>query len=256
MEHTSLRRGAYRLAPLQKQLRLLLNPLLAAQPDQGGNLALHYAASSGVSTACAVACALAFMDGLEWANKTGRTPLEIARLEGHSGLAEVLSGMLNRRHNELHLCFGAGAAQEAEQLRLLACRPELAAQKDPEGNLPLHLAATAGAAVAAVEECMRIFPDAPRIRNGDGFLPHQLALEHGHRALAEALAGRAGKLMPKKPVRSLLNTSTSTLNTTPAGGEVNDAVEAALSTGDAPTVPRPASPVIRAEPAPVEGVGG
>ena len=103
---------------------------------------------------------------------------------------------------------------------------------------------------------MRIFPDAPRIRNGDGFLPHQLALEHGHRALAEALAGRAGKLMPKKPVRSLLNTSTSTLNTTPAGGEVNDAVEAALSTGDAPTVPRPASPVIRAEPAPVEGVGG
>ena len=106
----------------QKQLRLLLNPQLAAQPDQGGNLPLHYAASSGVSTACAVACALAFMDGLEWANKTGRTPLEIARLEGHVGLADVLSGMLNRRHNELHACFTAGAEQEAEQIRLLTCR--------------------------------------------------------------------------------------------------------------------------------------
>ena len=67
----------------QKQLRLLLNPQLAAQPDQGGNLPLHYAAASGVSTACAVACALAFMEGLEWANKTGRTPLEIARLGAH-----------------------------------------------------------------------------------------------------------------------------------------------------------------------------
>ena len=98
---------------------MLLNPELAAQPDQGGNLPLHYAASSGVSTAAAVACALAFLDGLEWANKTGRNPLEIARLEGHSGLADVLSGMLNRRHNELHACFGSGPTQEAEQLRLL-----------------------------------------------------------------------------------------------------------------------------------------
>ena len=198
----------------QKQLRLLLNPQLAAQPDQGGNLPLHYAAASGVSTACAVACALAFMEGLEWANKTGRTPLEIARLEGHTGLADVLSGMLNRRHNELHACFGLGASQEAEQLRLLACRPELAAQKDADGNLPLHVAAIAGAAVPAVEECMRIFPDAPRTRNGDGLLPHQLALEHGHRTLAEALATKAGKALPPKPVRSLL--SQSTLPTTTA----------------------------------------
>ena len=188
----------------QKQLRLLLNPQLAAQPDQGGNLPLHYAASSGVSTACAVACALAFMDGLEWANKTGRTPLEIARLEGNTVLADVLSGMLNRRHNELHACFGDGAAQEAEQVRLLTCRPELAAQKDTNGSLPLHIAATAGTSLAAVEECVRIFPDAPRIRNGDGFLPHQLALEHGHRILAEALATRAGKALPSKPPRTVL----------------------------------------------------
>ena len=221
----------------QKQLRLLLNPQLAAQPDQGGNLPLHYAASSGVSTACAVACALAFMDGLEWANKTGRTPLDIARLEGHAGLADVLSGMLNRRHNELHACFGAGAAQEAEQLRLLACRPELAAQKDAEGNLPLHVAATAGAALASVEECVRIFPDAPRIRNGDGFLPHQLALEHGHRALAEALAIRAGKALPPKAVRSVLNSSGG-LATTPLQGEPQDSMledsSLPVSTGDAP----------------------
>lgn len=55
----------------QRQLRLLLNAELAAQPDQGGNLPLHYAASSGVSTASLVACALAFMPGLDWANKTG-----------------------------------------------------------------------------------------------------------------------------------------------------------------------------------------
>ena len=144
------------------------------------------------------------MDGLEWANKTGRTPLEIARLEGNTVLADVLSGMLNRRHNELHACFGDGAAQEAEQVRLLTCRPELAAQKDTNGSLPLHIAATAGASLAAVEECVRIFPDAPRIRNGDGFLPHQLALEHGHRILAEALATRDGKALPSKPPRTVL----------------------------------------------------
>jgi ankyrin repeat protein len=187
---------------------LLLNPELAAQPDQGGNLPLHYAASSGVSTACVVACALAFMDGLEWFNKTGRTPLEIAKLEGHTGLADVLSGMLNRRHNELHTSFGAGSTAEADQLSMLSYRPQLAAQKDMEGNLPLHVAAAAGASNAAIEECIRIYPDAPRIRNGDGFLPHQLAFEHGHRTLAEALATRAGKALPPKPIRSVLGTQT------------------------------------------------
>ncbi len=134
----------------------------------------HPQASTGVSTAAAVACALAFMDGLEWANKTGRTPLEIARLEGHTGLMGVLSGMLNRQHNELHCAFEAGTDEEAEQLRLLACRPELAAQKDPHANLPLHLAAMAGASPSAVDECIRIFPDAPTCRNADGFLPQQL----------------------------------------------------------------------------------
>lgn len=188
----------------QRQLRLLLKPDLAAQPDQGGNLPLHYAASAGVTTAAAVACALAFMEGLEWVNKTGRTPLECARLEGHEGLADVLSGMLNRKLNELHAAFSAGAEEEAEQLRLLACRPELAAQKDLQGNLPLHTAAIGGASLRGAEECARILPDAARIRNADGFLPHQLALEHGHRALAELLAARAGKPLPCKAVRSLL----------------------------------------------------
>lgn len=186
----------------QKQLRLLLHPELAAQPDQGGNLPLHYAASAGASTAAAVACTLAFIEGLEWANKTGRTPCEIARLEGHSGLADVLSGMRNRKHNELHASFargGGGSAEDQlhaqeEQLQLLACRPELAAQKDPASNLPLHLAASAGASLRAVEECVRVYPDAPRCRNADGLLPHQLALEHSHRELAQFLAARAGKV--------------------------------------------------------------
>ena len=188
----------------QKQLRLLLNPELAAQPDQGGNLPLHYAASAGASTAAAVACTLAFLDGLEWANKTGRTPFEIARLEGHTGLADVLSGMLNRKHNELHAAFASGASAEAEQLRLLQCRPELAAQKDAQSNLPLHLGASSGASLRAVDEVVRVYPDAPRCRNADGLLPHQLALEHGHREIAELLASRAGKALPLKPVVSLL----------------------------------------------------
>lgn len=147
------------------------------------------------------------------------------------GLADVLSGMLNRRHNELHATFGAGAAQEAEQMRLLACRPELAAQKDAEGNLPLHVAAIAGASLAAVEECVRIFPDAPRLRNGDGFLPHQIALEHGHRALAEALAGRAGRTIPPNSVQSVIKDARA------AGFEAganSSAAEEALTTGDAP----------------------
>ena len=120
-------------------------------------------------------------------------------------LADVLAGLLNRRHNELHAQFGQAAAQEAEQLRLLVCRPELAAQKDDRGNLPLHVAATAGASVRAVDECVRIFPDALRCRNMDGLQPFQLALEHGHRELAELLAARAGKTLPLKPVVSLLS---------------------------------------------------
>jgi len=189
----------------QKQLRLMLNPALAAQPDQGGNLPLHYAASSGVSTASAVACALAFMEGLEWTNKTGRTPLDISRLEGNAGLADVLSGLLNRRHNELHVAFsGVGPSHEAEQLRLLSCRPELAAQKDAQANLPLHTAAAKGASLTVVDECIKVYTDAPRCRNMDGLLPHQLALEHGHRALAELLASRAGKALPSRPIKSIL----------------------------------------------------
>ena len=39
------------------------------QPDQGGNLPIHYAASAGVSTIVIVGCAVAYMDGLEWRNK-------------------------------------------------------------------------------------------------------------------------------------------------------------------------------------------
>jgi len=192
----------------QRQLRLLLNPELAAQPDQGGNLPLHYAASAGVSTASLVACALAFMPGLDWANKTGRSPLDIAQLEGHLGLAAVLSGMQNRHRNDLHVAFGTGAAGEAEQLRLLSCRAELAGQKDPECNLPLHAAAASGASARAVLECIRVFPDAPQRRNADGFFPHQLAMEHGHRALAELLANQAGKQV--KPVHSVLSTAVRT----------------------------------------------
>jgi len=53
----------------QKQLWLLLHSELAAQPDQGGNLPLHYAASAGVTAAVVVACALAYIDALELCNK-------------------------------------------------------------------------------------------------------------------------------------------------------------------------------------------
>ena len=94
---------------------------------------------------------------------------------------------------------------------------------------------------------MRIFPDAPRIRNGDGFLPHQLALEHGHRHIAEALAGRAGKSLPKKSVSSLLLPGGTTTGPPQPGQPLaDDAREAsALSTGDA-------APAVAAEPSPHE----
>ena len=119
-----------------RQLRLLhAEPELAAQADQGGNLPLHYAASAGVKPAVAVACALAFPGALSWADKRGRAPLEIAELEGHRGVASVLSGLANRQRNELHDAFAAGAEAD-EQLRLLRCRPELAAQRDGGGALP------------------------------------------------------------------------------------------------------------------------
>jgi len=188
----------------QRQLRLLLNPEHASQADQGGNLPLHYAASSGVSIAVIVACALAFMDGLDWFNKTGKTPLQIAQLEGHTSIAAVLSGMQNRQRNDLHATLSDGLPQEAEQLRLLSCRPELAAQRDPQGNLPLHIAAASGASMRVLQECIRTFPDGPIRRNADGFFPYQLANENGHRAAAEQLASLAGKQLPVKPIISVL----------------------------------------------------
>jgi len=188
----------------QRQLWLLLNAELASQPDQGGNLPLHYAASAGVSAAVVVACALAFMDGLEWVNKTGRTPLDVAQLEGHLGLAGILEGMRNRHCNDLHVSFAAGTSQEEQQLQLLRCRPELAAQRDAKGNLPIHVAAVSGASGIALEECVRTFPDGPNTRNDEGFLAYQLALERGHSNLAEKLASYAGKQLPPKPVNSVL----------------------------------------------------
>jgi len=211
----------------QRQLWLLLNAELAAQPDQGGNLPLHYAASAGASAAVVVACALAFMEGLEWVNKTGRTPLDIAQLEGNLGLAAVLEGMRNRHSNDLHSSFAAGSSQEEQQLQLLRCRPELAAQRDGDGNLPLHVAATAGASSRALEECVRTFPDGPITRNDEGFLAHQLALERGHARLAERLATHAGKQLPPKPVNSVLAKAVQRTGSSSvlAGGEFEKASE-------------------------------
>lgn len=187
------------------QLRLLhSDPDLAAQADQGGNLPLHYAAASGVSSAVLVACALAFMAGVEWLNKTGRTPVDIALREGNQSLAAVLTGVQNHQRNDLHAAFGAGPSLEEQQLRLLDCRPELVSQRDPEGNLPLHVGAAAGISFAVLDKCIDVHKEGPTRRNAAGFFPHQLALEHGHRLLAERLALLAGKALPSRPVRSLL----------------------------------------------------
>lgn len=202
--------------------------------------------------------------------RTGRTPLDVARLEGHLGIAAVLEGMRNRHSNDLHSAFtanplptpkahsaampcqcgsdaaaspaaagtlstiapaaaapalavgasgspsrcgtsGSGessnapaAQREEQQIALIRCRPDLASQRDAAGNLPVHLAALHGATLAAVAECVRIFPDGPRMRNDAGFLPHQLALEGGHAALAEELAAAAGRRVPPRRINSVL----------------------------------------------------
>ena len=161
----------------------------------------------------------------------------MARLEGHLGIAAVLEGMRNRHTNDLHLAFGstgpckaeastalvAEGPREAEALLLLRCRPELAAQRDASGNLPLHLAALRGASSAAVAECLRAFPDGPRTRNDAGFLPHHLALERGHASLAAELAAAAGCRV--RPVHSVLARAANEQHTradagtpTPTGG--------------------------------------
>ena len=112
--------------------------------------------------------------------------------------------MRNRHRNDLHVSFAAGAASEEEQLKLLECRPEHAAQRDYEGNLPLHVSAIVGASERAVDSCIQAHPDGPSTRNDAGFLPYQLALERGHALLAERLASHAGKQLPPKRVNSVL----------------------------------------------------
>ena len=200
--HWALCEGA---AAEQRQLRLLhLDAGLAAQPDQGGNLPLHYAASTAAPLPVVVACAVAFMPALEYQNKVGHTPAALARLEGHAGIAALLDGLLNHQRNELHDAFAAGPSREADQLRLLGVRPELAAQPDAAGALPLHVAAASGATRTALERCAAAFPGAPARRDDAGFLPHQLALERGDREAAEVLAARAGKKLPSRTVFSVL----------------------------------------------------
>ena len=129
-----------------RQLRLLhAEPELAAQADQGGNLPLHYAASAGVKPAVAVACALAFPGALSmWPTSAAARALEIAELEGHRGVASVLSGLANHQRNEPHDAFAAGAAEADEQLRLLRCRPE-SPRSARRRRAALHVAARAGA---------------------------------------------------------------------------------------------------------------
>jgi hypothetical protein len=101
-------------------------------------------------------------------------------------------------------CQVSAAQREEEQIALVRCRPDLASQRDATGNLPVHLAALHGATLAAVAECVRIFPEGPRMRNDAGFLPHQLALEKGHAALAEELAAAAGRSVPPHRINSVL----------------------------------------------------
>ncbi len=188
----------------QRQLWLLLNTELAMQPDQGGNLPLHYGASSGVSTAVIVACALANMAGLDYCNKMGRTPVDVAKLEGHHAAASVLEGMRNRHSNDLHRRLADGTGDDEAVLQLLRCRPELAAQRDTGGCLPLHVAAIAGSSLAVADECVAAYPKGPATRCDGGFLPHQLALEHRNVALAVRLASHVGVQLPSKPVQSIL----------------------------------------------------
>ena len=183
-----------------RQLRLLhAEPELAAQADQGGNLPLHYAASAGVKPAVAVACALAFPGALSWADKRGRAPLEIAELEGHRGVASVLSGLANRQRNELHDAFAAGAAEADEQLRLLRCRPcsgsprsATAAESRPSTSPRAPARRRRRPLVARART-----PTARARRDDDGFYPHQLALEAGHRELAEV--GRRRRAAARQP---------------------------------------------------------
>lgn len=134
----------------------------------------------------------------------GHNPIDIATREGNHGLAAVLTGVQNHQRNDLHIAFEGGAENEAAQLRLLECRPELAAQRDPEGNLPLHLGASAGMSVAVLEKCVEVYQEGAKRRNADGFLPHQLALERGHIQVAERLAQLAGKTLPARPINSVL----------------------------------------------------
>lgn len=154
--------------------------------------------------------------------RTGHNPIDIATREGNHGLAAVLTGVQNHQRNDLHIAFESGAENEAAQLRLLECRPELAAQRDPEGNLPVHLGASAGMSVAVLEKCVEVYQEGAKRRNADGFLPHQLALERGHIQVAERLAQLAGKTLPARPVNSVLAAAR------PADG----AVEAEVGAGD------------------------
>ena len=98
----------------------------------------------------------------------GHTPIDIALREGNHSLAAVLTGVQNRQRNDLHVAFDAGPSLEDQQLRLLDCRPELAAQRDPEGNLPLHVGAAAGLSIAVLEKCSEVYKEGPTRRNAAG----------------------------------------------------------------------------------------
>ena len=92
------------------------------------------------------------------------------------------------------------AHQEAGQLRLPRA-DRASGAKDSRESAAAH-PRRIGRQLHAVEECVRIFPDAPRSRSSDGLPPTSL-LEHGHRALRsswhpcwEAAPGAEGGVCP------------------------------------------------------------
>ena len=156
--HWALCEGA---AAEQRQLRLLhLDAGLAAQADQGGNLPLHYAASTAAPLPVVVACAVAFMPALEYRTRWGTTPAALARLEGHV-TAALLDGLLNHQQRAARR-LRHGPSREADQLRLLGVAG-LAAQPDAAGALrstsPPRAARHAPRSSAAP-----LLPGAPRAR--------------------------------------------------------------------------------------------
>jgi ankyrin repeat protein len=150
--------------------------------DERGGTALHWAAFGGNEGIAALLISKGAMVGA--LNNAGRTPLAIAEVTGHRGVAGIL------RASEPQIIQAVRADDLAAVRELLAKRPQAVNDADAkDGATALHWAAWRGN--EPIARLLLAGGASRTARNGTGETPLHVAERAGHAPLIEVLLERA-----------------------------------------------------------------